>query len=103
MKTEKAERGDKAEARLAAEAGRRARRGKEVLIRGIPVAPGIAIGAVFDTSEPPTEAPRRSIEAAHIDEEKQRLATAVATSKKQVSKLSTPTSCSARICSAADS
>jgi UPF0042 nucleotide-binding protein len=46
MKIEKPERPDP---RPAAEAGRRAgRRAREVLIKGIPVAPGIAIGAVFD-------------------------------------------------------
>jgi phosphotransferase system enzyme I (PtsI) len=65
------------------------RRAKEIVIRGIPVAPGVAIGAVFDTTEPPTEAPRRAIEPAQIDAEKQRLAAAVATSRKQVAKLKT--------------
>jgi len=66
------------------------RRGaKEVQIRGIPVSPGIAIGPIFDTTEPPAEAPRRSIEATAVEAEKQRLATAVATSRKQVAKLKT--------------
>jgi phosphotransferase system enzyme I (PtsI) len=68
---------------------RAARRSKEVTIRGIPVSPGIAIGAVFDTTEPPAEAPRRSISEFEIEGEKARLAAAVATSRKQVSKLKT--------------
>ena len=74
MKTEKADR-EKAEARHAAEtvAKRAARRGTEVVIRGIPVSSGVAIGAVFDTSEPPAEAPRRSIVAETVEAEKQRL------------------------------
>ncbi len=63
------------------------RRAKEVVIRGIPVAPGIAIGPVFDTTESPAEAPRRSIEPARVEEEKARLAAAVAASRKQVAKL----------------
>jgi phosphotransferase system enzyme I (PtsI) len=84
MKTEKAD------PKPAAEAGKRLpRRAREVVIRGIPVAPGIAIGAVFDTTEPPAEAPRRSIEAAQVEAEKHRLATAVAASRKQVAKLKT--------------
>ena len=90
MKIDKAERADRTEAKLAAETGRRAaRRGKEVLIRGIPVTPGIAIGPVFDTSEPQTEAPRRTIDPAHAEEEKHRLANAVVASRKQVAKLKT--------------
>jgi len=60
---------------------------REVQIRGIPVSPGIAIGLVFDTSEPPAEAPRRSIDTDAIDAERQRLAAAVAASRKQVAKL----------------
>ncbi len=88
MKTEKPERPDKAEARPAAAAERRAaRRVKETVIRGIAVAPGIAIGAIFDTTEPPAEAPRRSIAETAVDSEKQRLAAAVAASRKQVAKL----------------
>jgi phosphotransferase system enzyme I (PtsI) len=88
MKTDKPDRGDP---RPTAEAApkRSPRRAKEILIRGIPVAPGVAIGAVFDTTEPPAEAPRRTIEAAEVDAEKQRLAAAVATSRKQVAKLKT--------------
>jgi phosphotransferase system enzyme I (PtsI) len=88
MKTEKAPPADPL--RPAGEAARRApRRVREVAIRGIPVSPGIAIGAVFDTTEPPAEAPRRSIEPAAIDAEKQRLAAAVQASRKQVAKLKT--------------
>ncbi|MDO9503570.1 phosphoenolpyruvate--protein phosphotransferase [Falsiroseomonas sp.] len=70
------------------EAPKRApRRIKETVIRGIPVSQGIAIGAVFDTTEPPAEAPRRSIAEAAVDGEKQRLAAAVTASRKQVAKL----------------
>ncbi|WP_372621663.1 phosphoenolpyruvate--protein phosphotransferase [Falsiroseomonas sp.] len=88
MKIDKPERGERPEPKPAAEAGRRhGRRTREILIRGIPVSPGVAIGAVFDTSEPPAEAPRRSIEPDAVDAEKQRLAAAVATSRKQVGKL----------------
>jgi phosphotransferase system enzyme I (PtsI) len=65
------------------------RRGREVVIRGIGVAPGIAIGLAFDTSEPPAEAPRRSIEEGAVEPERQRLANAVALSRKQVAKLRT--------------
>lgn len=63
------------------------RRVREVTIRGIPVSPGIAIGEVFDTSEPPAEAPRRSIEPGAVEVEKDRLAAAVTASRKQVTKL----------------
>ncbi len=83
MKTEKPE------PRTADAAKRPPRRAKEVLIKGIPVAPGVAIGAIFDTTEPPDEAPRRTIEASLVEAEKQRLANAVAASKKQVGKLKT--------------
>ncbi|MDP3418564.1 phosphoenolpyruvate--protein phosphotransferase [Falsiroseomonas sp.] len=70
------------------EAPKRApRRIKETVIRGIPVSQGIAIGAVFDTTEPPAEAPRRSIAESAVDGEKQRLAAAVTASRKQVAKL----------------
>jgi len=91
MKIDKPDRPDpKADPRPAAEAGRRApRRAREVLIKGIPVAPGIAIGAVFDTTEPPAEAPRRAIAATAVENEKGRLAAAVTASKKQVTKLKT--------------
>jgi phosphoenolpyruvate-protein phosphotransferase len=83
MKTEKPE------PRTADATKRPPRRAKEVLIKGIPVAPGVAIGAIFDTTEPPDEAPRRTIEASLVEAEKQRLANAVAASKKQVGKLKT--------------
>ncbi len=66
---------------------RASRRIKETVIRGIPVSQGIAIGAVFDTTEPPAEAPRRTIAEAAVDSEKQRLAAAVGASRKQVAKL----------------
>jgi phosphotransferase system enzyme I (PtsI) len=89
MKTEKTERSDRPEPKPADAAARRAPRRKEVLIRGIPVAPGVAIGAVFDTTEPPAEAARRSVAPEGVEAEKARLATAVATSRKQVGKLKT--------------
>jgi phosphotransferase system enzyme I (PtsI) len=88
MKTER-DRGEKAEGKPAESPGRRAPRRKEVVIRGIAVSSGIAIGEVFDTSEPPAEAPRRQVAAEAVDAEKQRLAAAVATSRKQVGKLKT--------------
>ncbi|MBX9595363.1 MAG: phosphoenolpyruvate--protein phosphotransferase, partial [Roseomonas sp.] len=79
---------DKAEAKAGPVADRRAaRRVKETVIRGIAVSQGIAIGPVFDTTEPPAEAPRRSIAETAVDAEKQRLAAAVAASRKQVAKL----------------
>jgi phosphotransferase system enzyme I (PtsI) len=64
-----------------------ARRARELAIKGIPVSPGVVIGAVFDTSEVRPEAPRRAIQAGHVEGERQRLAAAVAASRKQVSKL----------------
>jgi phosphotransferase system enzyme I (PtsI) len=89
MKTEKAERAEAKPGPSEAGTKRPAKTRKEVVIRGIPVAPGIAIGAVFDTTEPPAEAPRRMVEAGAVDGEKARLAAAVSLSKKQVSKLKT--------------
>ena len=90
MKPDRGEKPEKPDAKAAAEAARRAaRRGKEAAVRGIPVSPGIAIGIVFDTTEPPAEAPRRSIAEAAVDAEKQRLAAAITASRKQVAKLKT--------------
>ncbi|HEV7268338.1 MAG TPA: phosphoenolpyruvate--protein phosphotransferase [Falsiroseomonas sp.] len=86
MKIEKSDRSDPKPGPEAAPR-RPARRNKEVVIRGIPVSPGVAVGIVFDTTEPPAEAPRRSIEPDAADAEKQRLAAAVVTSRKQVGKL----------------
>ncbi len=59
----------------------------EVLIPGIAVSHGVAIGPVYDTSEPPTEVLRRTIAADAVDDEKQKLAAAVAFSRKQIAKL----------------
>ncbi|MXP64379.1 phosphoenolpyruvate--protein phosphotransferase [Roseomonas sp. M0104] len=85
MKTEKSER---TEAAKSAEPPRRAgRKTREVAIRGIAISPGVAIGAVYDTSEAPTEAPRRSVPAGQVEAEKARLAAAVVASRKQVGKL----------------
>jgi phosphotransferase system enzyme I (PtsI) len=89
MKTERTERGEKSEAKPADPPARRAPRRKEVVIRGIAVSSGVAIGEVFDTTEPPAEAPRRQIAAEAVDAEKHRLAAAVVTSRKQVGKLKT--------------
>jgi phosphotransferase system enzyme I (PtsI) len=69
----------------AASAARKVR--PEQLVRGIPVSPGIAIGAVYDTTEVPAEAPRRAIPAEQAEAERQRLADAVAASRKQLGKL----------------
>ena len=96
MKTEKAEKPEttpqtRSEARAAAEALRKpgSRKGREHAIGGIPVSPGIAIGPIFDTTEVPTEAPRRIVTADRIEAEKQRLAEATAASRKQLGKLKT--------------
>jgi phosphotransferase system enzyme I (PtsI) len=63
------------------------RKGKEEVVEGLAVSSGIAIGIVYDTTEAPAETPRRAIGADEIEGEKQRLATAVAASRKQVAKL----------------
>jgi phosphotransferase system enzyme I (PtsI) len=84
----KAEKPERIEAKPGPAPDRRAaRRIKETVIRGIAVSPGIAIGPVFDTTEPPAEAPRRAIAETAVDAEKQRLAAAVSASRKQVAKL----------------
>jgi phosphotransferase system enzyme I (PtsI) len=64
-------------------------KGREVAIPGIAVSPGVAIGPVFDTSDPPAEAPRRRIAAEAIEAERSRLAAAIAFSRKQIGKLKT--------------
>ena len=63
------------------------RRGKEQVVRGIPVAPGIAIGAIYDTTEAPAEAPRRRITEDQVEPERTRLTDAVKLSRKQLGKL----------------
>ncbi|MCO6419133.1 phosphoenolpyruvate--protein phosphotransferase [Siccirubricoccus sp. KC 17139] len=80
---------DKADTKSIAETPRKAtgRKPREIVIRGIPVAPGIAIGPVYDTSEEPAEAPRRRIAEGQVEAEKQRLAEAVTLSRKQIGKL----------------
>jgi phosphotransferase system enzyme I (PtsI) len=65
------------------------RKTKEQAIRGLPIAPGIAIGPIYDTTEIPAEAPRRGIPVVQIEPERQRLADAVALSRKQLGKLKT--------------
>ena len=64
-------------------------KGREVAIPGIAVSPGVAIGPVFDTSDPPAEAPRRRIAAEAIEAERAKLAAAIAFSRKQIGKLKT--------------
>jgi phosphotransferase system enzyme I (PtsI) len=64
-----------------------ARKTKEQAIRGLPIAPGIAIGPVYDTTEIPAEAPRRTIPPGQVEAERQRLADATALSRKQLNKL----------------
>jgi phosphotransferase system enzyme I (PtsI) len=81
MKTEKPD------AKPADRRGAPRRAGRELHVRGIPIFAGIAIGPVFDTTEPPAEAPRRSVAREAVEAEKQRLASAVAASRKQVAKL----------------
>ncbi|WP_419898480.1 phosphoenolpyruvate--protein phosphotransferase [Roseomonas sp. USHLN139] len=99
MKTDKSAAKEKAEARAEAEtlkaevlrAGekepRRKGKTREVVIRGIPVSHGVAIGAVYDTSEEPTLAPRRQVETAQVEDERARLNAAASASRKQVGKL----------------
>lgn len=60
----------------------------ERVFKGIPVSPGIAIGPVFDTTEPPADAPaHRKIAAADTEAETARLEEAAASSRKQLAKL----------------
>jgi phosphotransferase system enzyme I (PtsI) len=59
----------------------------EVTFVGIAVSPGIAIGPVFGTTEPPAEVPRAKIHAADIEAEGARLDEAVRVSRKQLTKL----------------
>ena len=61
----------------------------EIIVPGIAVSRGVAIGLVYDTTEPATEVMRRTIAAEAVDDEKQKLAAAVAFSRKQVGKLKT--------------
>ena len=60
---------------------------REVVLRGIPITPVVAIGPVFDTSEIPAETPRRAIPAYAVEAERARLLEAVALSRKQLGKL----------------
>ncbi len=68
---------------------RRPRKLKETVFKGIAVSPGVAIGAIFDTTEPPAEAPRRDIKPEQVEAERERLNAAAATARKQVTKLKT--------------
>ncbi|MDB5378826.1 MAG: phosphoenolpyruvate--protein phosphotransferase, partial [Rubritepida sp.] len=75
-----------------AEPARRAagpHRAAEQRLRGIPVSPGIVIGQIYDTTEAPTEVPRRSITEDKVETERTRLTDAAAFSRKQVGKLKT--------------
>ncbi|NOG70172.1 phosphoenolpyruvate--protein phosphotransferase [Roseicella sp. DB1501] len=84
------ERGTDRTAERSAEAPRRiGRMLREQEIRGIAITPGIAIGPVYDTTEIPAEAPRRGIAPGEVEAERQRLADAVALSRKQIGKLKT--------------
>ena len=60
--------------------------GERVLV-GIPVSPGIAIGAVYAASEPKLEAKRGKIKAGGVEAELGRLEVAVQKSRKQLAKL----------------
>jgi phosphotransferase system enzyme I (PtsI) len=60
---------------------------KEAVFRGIAVSPGIAIGPIHDTSEVPTDVPRRVITPAEVESEREKLNQAAATARKQVTKL----------------
>jgi phosphotransferase system enzyme I (PtsI) len=59
----------------------------EQRLAGIAVSPGIAIGAVYDTTEAPAEVPRRAIAEPETEAERGRLSEAAALSRKQVAKL----------------
>ncbi len=60
----------------------------ERVLKGIPVSPGIAIGPIFDTTEPPAAAPvHRKIVAADTEAETARLEEAAIASRKQLAKL----------------
>ena len=61
----------------------------EQRLAGIAVSPGIVIGTIYDTTEAPAEAPRRSIGADAVEMERVKLHDAAAFSRKQVSKLKT--------------
>ena len=61
----------------------------EAVFRGIAVSPGIAIGPVYDTSEAATDVLRRVIAAEAVEAERDKLAAAAATARKQVTKLKT--------------
>ena len=69
------------------EARKSGRRTRELTIKGIPIAPGVAIGTVYDTDQAPAAAPRRAIPAGQVETERARLNAAIATSRKQVAKL----------------
>ncbi|WP_207537966.1 phosphoenolpyruvate--protein phosphotransferase [Sabulicella rubraurantiaca] len=90
MKTEKAEQAAKVETK--GDSPRKSRGAKAPVERrflGIAVSPGIAIAPVYDLTEAPAEAPRRSIPESEVEAERQRLTEAAAFSRKQVSKLKT--------------
>lgn len=86
---------DRSDAKLAEHGARRdGKRGggaggkaREVALRGIPIAPGVAIGPLYDTAEIPPETPRRIVAADAVDGERARLNDAVALSRKQLGKL----------------
>jgi phosphoenolpyruvate-protein phosphotransferase len=62
---------------------------RELALRGLPIAPGVAIGPLYDTAEIPAETPRRTIAADAVESERARLNDAVALSRKQLGKLKT--------------
>ena len=70
-------------------AGRSRAKAKELVIRGIAISPGIAIGAVYDTTEQPTVILRRSIAADMLEAERLRFNAAIAFSRKQIQKIRT--------------
>ena len=60
---------------------------REQRFQGVPVSPGVAIGTVFSTAEPPARITRQKIQAADIGAETTRLDAAIAQSRKQLVKL----------------
>ncbi len=87
MKTEGAAKPDTAKPPEERRRSARAPATAEQRLGGIAVAPGIAIGQVYDTTEVAADVPRRAIAEAEAEAERTRLSEAAALSRKQVTKL----------------
>jgi phosphotransferase system enzyme I (PtsI) len=64
-----------------AKPGRRGAKPAEQRLAGIAVSPGIVIGTIYDTTEAPAEAPRRTITAEAVETERTKLQDAAALSR----------------------